>query len=108
MLKQASSGSVYDESKFRRYVTDEYKNSQRKEQDEMYRIFEINLLHLDSGLRLRFSTSESYDGETLEYKFMDMFVITSSGEQMEVVDVDFMKHIFYSETNEIPFSSVTK
>jgi len=100
--------SVYDESKFKNYVTSEYKESQRKETDEIYRMFEFNLLHIDSGLRLTLTTSESYDGETVEYKIIRMFIITSSNNELEVVDANFENKIFYTTNFEIPFAETNK
>src|SRR5687768_16527649 len=87
MVWEPPNYSVYDESKFKSYVTSEYRESQRKETDEVYRMFEFNLLHIESGLRLTLTTSESYDGETVEYKVIDMLVINSFDEKLEILDV---------------------
>ena len=106
MVWQAPTYSIYDKNKFKNYVTQEYKESQRKEDDEFYRMFEVTLLHLDSGLRITLSTSESYDGETVEYKLMNIFIITNDMGQLEVLDADFEKRVFYTEGKEIPFSEV--
>jgi hypothetical protein len=106
MVWEAPTYSIYDETKFKNYVTPEYRESQRKVDDEFYRMFEVTLLHLETGLRITLSTSESYDGETVEYKLMNIFIITQDKEQLEVLDADFEKKIFYTETKEIPFSMV--
>src|SRR5687768_13554242 len=95
--------SVYDERKFTRYVTSEYKNSERRDSDEIYRMFEFNLLHIKSGLRLNLTSSESYDGETVTYTVVELFIITSDNKKLEVNDVDFQKQLFYAEGLEIPF-----
>ncbi|MFO7719871.1 MAG: hypothetical protein R6W85_05450 [Gillisia sp.] len=100
--------SVYDRSKFKNYVTSEYKGSQRKETDEIYRMFEFNLLHIASGLRLTLTTRESYNGETVEYKIIRMFVITSSNNELEVIDANFENKNFYTTDLEIPFSETNK
>lgn len=100
--------SVYDQSKFKDYVTSEYKESQRKETDEIYRMFEFNLLHIDSGLRLTLTTSESYDGETVEYKIIRMFIKTSSNNELEVIDANFENKNFYTKDLEIPFAETNK
>ena len=108
MVWQPSVASVYDESKFKNYVTSEYKKSQRKETDEIYRMYEFNLLHIDSGLRLTLTTSESYDGETVEYKIIRIFIITSSNNELEVLDANFEKKKFYTTDLEIPFAETNK
>jgi hypothetical protein len=108
MVWQPSVASVYDESKFKHYVTSEYKKSQRKETDEIYRMFEFNLLHIDSGLRLTLTTSESYDGETVEYKIIRMFIKTSSNNELEVIDANFENKNFYTKDLEIPFAETNK
>ena len=108
MVWQPSVASVYDESKFKHYVTSEYKKSQRKETDEIYRMFESNLLHIDSGLRLTLMTSESYDGETVEYKIIRMFIITLSNDELDVIDANFENKNFYTKDLEIPFAETNK
>ncbi len=108
MVWQPSIVSVYDNSKFKNYVTSEYKESQRKETDEIYRMFEFNLLHIDSGLRLTLTTSESYDGESVEYKVIRMFIITSFFKELEVMDANFENEIFYTADVEIPFAETNK
>ena len=106
MVWQAPTYSIYDESKFKNYVSPEYEESQRKEDDEFYRMFEVTLLHLYTGLRITLSTSESYDGETVEYKLMNIFIITRDQEQLEVLDADFEKEVFYTTNKSIPFGEV--
>jgi hypothetical protein len=108
MLWQPPIESVYDQSKFKNYVTSEYKESQRIETDEIYRMFEFNLLHIDSGLRLTLKTSESYDGETVEYKIIRMFITTSSNNELEVIDANFGSRNFYTRDLEIPFAETNK
>jgi len=99
---------VYDEEKFKNYVTSEYEESQRKKTDECYRISEFNILHIDSGLRLTLTEHESYDGESEEYKVIRMYITTSIGEELEVVDANFKNEIFYTIDLEIPFSETNK
>ncbi|MCJ7758627.1 MAG: hypothetical protein MUP24_10815, partial [Gillisia sp.] len=71
-------------------------------------MFEFNLLHIDSGLRLTLTTRESYDGETVEYKIIRMFIITSSNKELEVIDANFENRIFYTTDLEIPFAETNK
>ena len=103
------SDSVFNnKSKFKRYITSEYRESHRKEMDEVYRMFEFNLLHIDSGLRLTLTETESYDGESVEYKVISMFITTSSGKKLIVLDADFARRIFYTQDLEIPFGKTRK
>ena len=108
MVWQAPTYSIYDENKFKSYITPEYRESQRKDDDEFYRMFEVTLLHLETGLRITLSTSESYDGETVDYKLMNIFIITKDGEQLEVLDADFEKEVIFTVVKEIPFSKLSK
>lgn len=100
--------SVYDRSKFINYVSSEYKESQRKETDEIFSMFEMNLLHIDSGLRLTLTTHESYDGETVEYKVIRMFVMTSSNDELEIIDANFENRNFYTRDLAISFDETNK
>ena len=108
MIWQPPIVSVYDKSKFKNYVTSEYKESKRKEMDEVYSMSEFNILHIDSGLRLTLTTCESYFGETVEYKVIRMFITTSLGEELEVLDANFENEIFYTTNLEIPFAETNK
>ena len=108
MAWQPSTGSVYDKSKFKHYVTSEYKQSQRSETDEAYGMFEFNLLHIDSGLRLTLTTTESYYNETVEYNVIRMFIITSGNKELTAEDVNFKKEMFYTKDFEIPFAETNK
>ena len=108
MVWQPHADSVYAKGQFKNYVTLVYEESQRKETDEVYRMSELNLLHIDSGLRLTLMTKESYDGETEEYKIIRMFITTSLGKELEVIDADFGNEIFYTTDLEIPFAETYK
>ena len=100
--------SVYDRTKFINYVTSDYKKSKRKEYDEIYSMSELNLFHIYSGLRLRLTTHESYDGETVTYKVIRMFVLTSSNKELEVIDADFESRNFYTKDLIIPFDKANR
>src|SRR5215213_2346662 len=78
MVWRSSPSDVYDRKIFTNYVSTEYLNSARKDTDEAYRMFEITLLHNETGLRISYTTSESYDGETVEYKLNKVFILTHS------------------------------
>ena len=96
----------YDESRFKKYISREYSNSKRKQSDEIYRMFEITLLHTDSGLRMVYTTTESYYGDSDEYKLISLFIITRSQKQIEIMDVDFNKKLFFTTNEIIPFAEV--
>lgn len=98
---------TYDESKFKNYVTSKYKESQLKETDEIYSMFEFNLLHIESGLRLKILTSESYNGSA-QYMIIRMFIITSSNNELDVIDANFENKNFYTTDLEIPFAETNK
>jgi len=93
---------------FSRYVTDEYRNSERRETDEAYNMFEFNLLHNVSGLRLTFTRRESNYSDTVEYKVIRYFIITLLQKQHEILDADFDKKIFMTDAGEIHFSETSK
>lgn len=106
---QISLNSIsYDESKFKKYISREYLNSERFQSDEIYRMFEMTLLHHDSGLRIVYTTTESYYGDRVEYKVIDMFIITRSQKRMEIVDADFNEKIFHTANEIIPFTEVDR
>ena len=102
------SSHAYNQNKFTNYVSTEYLNSDRKDTDEAYRMFEITLLHDETGLRISYTTSESYDGDTVEYKLNKVFILTNSGLIYDVIDVDFEKKIIIVENDIIPFEEVRK
>lgn len=96
----------YDESQFKKYISQEYKNSERFQSDEIYRMFEINLLHKASGLRIVYTTTESYYGDSDEYKVIAMFIITRSHKQLDIMDADFNEKVFITTTGVMPFAEV--
>ena len=100
--------NAYNRGRFTNYVSTEYLNSDRKDTDEAYRMFEITLLHDETGLRISYTTSESYDGDTVDYKLNNVFIQTNSGLMYDVVDVDFEKKIIKVENDIIPFEEVRK
>ena len=59
MVWREDGNSIYDKNRFRQYDTNEYRNPKRRESDDFYGIFEFNLMHIATGIRTRYSTSES-------------------------------------------------
>ena len=100
--------NTYDRSDFTNYVSTEYMNSSRKETDEAYRMFEVTLLHNKTGLRISYTSTESYDGETMTYKLNKVFIQTTSELMFDVIDVDFEKKIVMVKNNIIPFETIRK
>ena len=98
----------YEEGQFRKYISREYLNSERRQTDEIYRMFELTLLHMDSGLRIVYTTTESYFGDSVEYKVIDMFIITLTQKRLEIADVDFIKEVFFTTSGVIPFTGVDR
>lgn len=98
----------YDENQFSKYISSEYLNSERRQTDEDYRMFEITLLHHDSGLRVVYTTTESYFGDRVEYRVIDMFINTPTHKRLEVADVDFRKKVFLASGEIIQFGEVDK
>lgn len=91
---------------FIRYVTEEYRNSTRKETDEAYGMFEINLLHKPSGIRLTLTSCEDYMGDVI-YKVIRLFIITTSKVELELLDADFNNKIYSTPKGKIPFRKIT-
>ena len=98
----------YEDSQFKKYISIEYLNSQRKQSDEIYRMFEITLLHIHSGLRLVYTTTESYYGDSVDYKLIDIFIITLLKKRLEIKDVDFGKEVFFTTNGMMPFAEIDR
>ncbi len=98
----------YEESQFTKYISKEYTNSERRKSDDIYRMFELTLLHHDSGLRIVYTTTESYYGDSVEYKLIGMFIVSQTQEQIDIVEVDFAKRVFFTSNEAISFAEVDK
>ena len=108
MIWEAPLFSVYDPSKFKNYVTRKYLESQTKETDEVYSMFEMNLLHVESGLRLTLITSENDDGTIVEYSVIRLFILSSKNEELEVLDANFERKLFSTPGLDVPFAETNK
>lgn len=71
-------------------------------------MFEITLLHSESGLRIVYTTAESYYGDSVEYKLIRMFIIKKDQKQLDIEDVDFSKEVFVTASEMIPFVAVDR
>ncbi len=98
----------YEESQFKKYISREYSHSERRQTDEIYRMFELTLLHIDSGLRIVYTTTESYFGDSVEHKVIDLFIVTPTQKRLEIEDVDFTKRVLFTSSGMIPFAGVDR
>lgn len=98
----------YPDEDFVRYVSREYLASERYQTDEVYRMYEGNLLHKDSGLRITYTTAEDYYGEHVEYKVIALFVVTSGDKRASVLDVDFQLRMFKTPEGQVSFADVVR
>lgn len=98
----------YEDRHFKKYVSREYLNSERRQSDEIYRMFEPTLLHVESGLRLVYTTTEGYYGDSVEYRLINIFIVTLTNKHLDVEDVDFNKKVFLTSTGIIPFAEVDR
>ncbi len=98
----------YSSEAFTKYVSTEYLNSERHESDEIYRMFELTLLHHATGLRIVYTTTESYFGDSVEYKVIGLYITTLSKMKLSVLDIDFEKAEFNTSTGKVAFGEVDK
>lgn len=96
----------FDKDLFHRYTSRAYQHSPNKEMDEVYRMCEVVLLHIATGLRVEYLTTENYEGDELRYRVRDLFIITSEGKRTEVTGIDFNRHLFVTPVGEISFAKV--
>ena len=98
----------WGESEFKNYTTIKYKKSEIKEMDEFYRIHESNLLHKKTGIRIKISTSENYNGDEVTYNLYKVFILSKNNREVDIEDVDFKKSIFICNKREIKFDNILK
>jgi hypothetical protein len=100
---------VCDKNLFTEYVSKEYlQNTELREMDEVYSMHEQILLHKETGLRFRYSTYENYDGDEVEYKFIEMFVLNNLNQKLEVFEVNMRTRIVTTKEGEISFDKLSK
>ena len=96
----------YDKEEFTGYIPFAYQNSKTEAMDEIYRMDEHVLLHKRTGLRIAYLTTESYDGEKVEYSVLDCFVITRQNQKHSVTVIDLEKQSFETTAGILPFQTV--
>ena len=96
----------FNKDHFHRYTSQEYLQSANREMDEVYRMGEVVLMHKQTGLRVGYLTTETYYGDELRYRVMDVFVITKGGRSVGVTGIDFNKQMFDTPNGAIPFDEV--
>ncbi len=98
---------IYDEEAFHQYVEPAYRNSALRESDEVYRMSEIHLLHKESGVRVRMTTSEGYYGDRVDYKVIEVFVVLKGGGRYDVIGLDPVRKLVIMTGRPVPYSSVS-
>ncbi|MEI7474798.1 MAG: hypothetical protein WCK67_08460 [bacterium] len=100
---------VCDKTQFIEYVSKQYQqNSELREMDEVYSMCEQILLHKESGLRFRYSTYENYVGDEVEYKLIEMFVLNSLNQQLELIEVNMRTRVVVTKEGHFSFDELSK
>ena len=108
MVQQYPGPEIFAENIYQRYVAEEYRHSERKETDDIYRMFEPTFLHRSSGLRIECTETENYAGDEVTIKIINVFVITREGEKLPVTDIDFNWQMVTTAKGNIPFVALKK
>lgn len=98
----------YSNNGFTKYISAEYLRSERHDSDEIYRMSELTLLHHATGLRIVYTTTESYFGDSVEYKVIGLYITTLSKQTLSVLDVEFEKEEFITSTGRVSFAEIDK
>ena len=108
MIQQYPGHDIFAENVYERYVSQEYRFSDRKETDEIYRINEPTFLHRVSGLRIQCTETENYAGDEVTIKVSEVFVITLEGEKLPVTNIDFNWQMVATSKGNILFIALKK
>ncbi len=93
---------------FRTYTRPGYSGSPEQETDEIYRMYEITMLHLGSGIRVGCLVEEDYNGENVEYVVMSNFhIITSDGRNLSAMNVDLDTEEVITASGKIRFKDIS-
>ncbi len=96
---------LMDESIFDRYKSKEYLSSGILDTDEVYGFYNVVLLHKATGLRFEYAVCETYTGDA-EYKIIEVFIKTLSGEKLQVSDINSSKKHLIALERKIPFDEL--
>ena len=96
----------YDEFNFKKYISYAYKDSETEARDAIHRMYEHVILHKESGLRISYLSSESYDGNSVEYSVIDCFVFTLQNQKLSVTNINMEKRLFETASGILPFGDV--
>jgi hypothetical protein len=66
----------------------------------------VVLLHVSTGLRAEYLTTESYNGDELRYRLRDVFIITKGRKRIGLTGINLNKHLFETPGGEISFKEV--
>lgn len=102
---------LHDENKFKKVPFHRVeKSDQQKELDDIYGMSDLDMMHINSGLRITFTIHETYSTET--WKVSSTYIYANDKTDLKkrfvVTDVDFDKEVFYSDELEIPFAEAAK
>lgn len=99
---------AFDRDQFLIYTPSEYLLSEHQDRDAVHRMTEEVLLHKPTGLRVKYLVTESYYGDELRYRAIELFVITLDGERLIVQDWDQSKGVFVTIKGDISFESISR
>lgn len=100
--------NFWNENEFTQYTEREYLKSKTKEVDEVYNMSEFILLHNNTGIRFRVIYSESYYGDILDYKLIQVFVIFKNGKKSILKSLDLKNQSFSTHSGTYDFNSILK
>jgi hypothetical protein len=90
-------------AEFGHYVRPSYVDSEEYSTDEVHRMYETIRIHKPTGIRFYCLSHESYDGQSVEYTFFRVHVVTRSGKTLPALSVDLSKHVVGTPEGEIAF-----
>ena len=108
MVQQYPGAEIFADNIYQRYIAEEYRQSDRKESDEIYRMYEPTFLHRSSGLRIECTETENYAGDEVTIKVSKVFVITLEGEKLPATDIDLNWQMVTTPKGSIPFIALKK
>ena len=83
-------------------------SSGSSEMDSAYRMYEGMLINRETGLRVHFLGTESYDGNEMSYRIIGVSVRAGKPDQILITDIDPERKIFIADHEMIPFENTLK